>query len=81
MLLTLSGVYMFQQYLVRQENHDYNKRLEALKVELEAKLLADREFLMKKFERVEDEVSKVALNAVRASSNTSSKRSPLGVNF
>lgn len=62
-IVALSGAAMFQTYLVRQDQPNIKKELEALQISLETQRLADRKELDKEIERMKDEVSKVAVTA------------------
>lgn len=62
-IVALSGAAMFQTYLVRQDQPNIRKELEALQIKLETQRLADKKELDKDLERMKDEVSKVAVTA------------------
>jgi hypothetical protein len=75
-LFSLAGLFGFHQFLSHQEKNKHSeKALEQLKQELETKLAQHEELYGKKLSKLEDELGKVSLSTIKASSSPSPSKS------
>ena len=75
-LVSLVGLYGFQEFLTRPEKINYEQLLAQLKESLEKQLAQNKEEVNAKFTAVEGEVQKISLQIIKASSSSSTFKKP-----